>query len=163
MSRELKLARALFLLVVIAAPGCAGSGSDDNNQGGGGGNGGGACTPPASASVSYDQNVSPILVSRCAYAGCHVSPNPPNGLNLEAGVSYAAIVNVAADQRPAQDLVTPGDVNASYLWLKIAAAQGIAGGPMPVGCPGIPPAGGCLTDMQTAAINQWIVECAQDN
>jgi hypothetical protein len=154
----------LLLLWLIALGGCAGEGS--GGKGGGGDDGGGngkECVPPETPSVSYGQNVSPILVTRCAYAGCHISPTPPEGLNLEAGASYAAIVGVPSRQRPTADLVVPGDLDASYFWAKITTAQGIVGVVMPSGCPGVAPAGGCLTEMETAAIEQWIRECAQDN
>jgi hypothetical protein len=153
----------LLLLWLITLAACAGEGSGGRGGGGGGGGNGMECVPPETPSVSYSQNVSPILVTRCAFAGCHISPNPPEGLNLEAGESYAATVGVPSRQRPAEDLVTPGDLDASYLWAKITTAQGIVGVLMPQGCPGIAPAGGCLTEMETAAIEQWILECAQDN
>lgn len=155
----------LLLLWLVALGSCAGEGSGGRGGGGGGGGGGNGkeCVPPETPSVSFSQNVSPILVTRCAYAGCHISPNPPEGLNLEAGQSYAAMVDVPSSQRPAENLVTPGDLDASYLWAKITTSQGIVGVLMPLGCPGIAPAGGCLTEMETAAIEQWITECAQDN
>jgi hypothetical protein len=155
---------ALLLACIMWASGCAGDGSSGGGGGGNGGNGSGnACVPPETPSVSYNQNVAPILANRCAYTGCHISPNPPEGLNLEAARSYDSLVNVAANERPSENLVTPGDLDGSYCWQKLTTSQGIVGVLMPVGCPGIPPAGGCMNDMELSAVQQWILECAQNN
>ena len=156
---------ALLLACITWASACAGDGSSGGGGGGGnGGNGSGnECVPPETASVSYRQNVAPILANRCAYTGCHISPNPPEGLNLEAARSYDALVNVAASGRPSESLITPGDLASSYCWQKITTSQGIVGVLMPVGCPGIEPSGGCMNEMELSTVEQWILECAQNN
>ena len=157
-----KLRRLACLLVLTLGASCAGEGS--NGSGNGGGNGGnGTCEPPETPSVSFSQNIQPIYTQRCAYSGCHVAPAPAEGLDLAAGVSYDATVNVPSRQDSSLDLIRPGSLSGSYLWLKIDPPSGQGLVQMPLGCPGIPPAGGCLTAMELAAIQQWITECALNN
>jgi hypothetical protein len=153
---------AVCLLLLVVAFGCAGEGSDEGGNGNGGGNGG-PCVPPETATVSYSQNIAPIFVARCTSPGCHVTPVNAESLNLEASMSYDSIVDVASSQRPDELLIAPGEVDASYLWRKSSSGEDIAGALMPLGCPGIPPQDGCLTEMELAAIRQWIIECAQNN
>jgi hypothetical protein len=74
-------------------------------------------------------------------------------------------VNVASTQQPALDLVKPGRADESYLFRKIDPTRAfpVTGGLMPLGCPSAPPAGGCLTEDEIAAIELWITECALDD
>lgn len=156
-----RLRRAALLSLIAVLTGCAGEGSDD--AGNGDGNGNGPCVPPDTPSVTLSEEVQPIYTQRCAYAGCHIAPIPAEGLDLSAGVSYDATVNVPSSQQPDLDLVEPGSPDRSYLWQKIMPPPGSSLVQMPLGCPGIPPNGGCLTAMESAAIEQWILECAADN
>jgi hypothetical protein len=155
-----RLRRVASLCLLVAVGACAGEGSDDG-PGNGGGNGG--CVPPDTPSVTLSQEVQPIYTRRCAYAGCHAAPVPAEGLDLSTGVSWGATVNVPSSQNPNLDLVEPGNPDRSYLWQKIAPPPGSGLVQMPLGCPGTPPVGGCLTAMEAAAIEQWILECALDN
>jgi hypothetical protein len=58
---------------------------------------------------------------------CHVGAGAPQGLRLDAGNSYALLVNVASAEAPGTLRVSPGNPNASYLVQKIegTAAVGV--------------------------------------
>ena len=133
---------------------------------GGGGGGGGAppkpaCKPPATPSVSFSMDIQPIFNRSCALGGCHVGPVPAQGQDLTAGVAYAQSVNVASTEQPRFKRVKPGDPSNSYLVRKIQGGPNISGVLMPNGCPGVPQNGAqCLTPDESAAIVQWITECA---
>ena len=139
------------VLLVAVLSGCAGSGSDDDDQGGGGG-----CTPPDAPTISYANNIQPIYDTSCALAGCHLGAAPAFGLDLAAGASYDATVNVESLQRPKLFLVEPGNPDQSYLVRKIEGGPDIAGERMPAD---MPP----LSGDQIDAIRQWITECAPNN
>lgn len=154
------------MLVALAAAfvgaGCAG-------DGGGGGSTSNppppkTCTPPATPSVMFAANVQPIFDAGCAFIGCHAGPAAVNNLDLSAGAAYGEIVNRASFQKPGAKQVIPGKPDQSYLQQKIEATPGIAGVPMPQGCPGAPLGGArCLGMDEIAAIRTWITECAQNN
>jgi len=155
----LRLAAALL---AVAVAGCAGSGT-----GGGGGGGGGvtSCKKPPPATVSFSGNIQPIFNRSCATStACHTGAAAAQGLQLTAGASYAAIVNVPATEKPKLLLVKPGAPNDSYLLQKVEGAPGIAGLQMPQGCPGNPLGGAvCPSADEITAIRTWIMECAQNN
>lgn len=69
----------------------------------------------------------------CAFAACHSATNPASGLDLTAGTSWGALVNVAAQDAPDEVLVIPGDSAGSYLVKKCSASPDIVGDPMPDG------------------------------
>jgi hypothetical protein len=58
---------------------------------------------------------------------CHIGTGAPQGLRLDAGNSYAMLVNVASAEVPAALRVNPGNPNASYIVQKIegTAAVGV--------------------------------------
>lgn len=140
------------MLLVAALAGCAGSGDADDD----GGNGGGMCTPPDVPTISYAANIQPIYDRACALAGCHLGALPAFGLNLAAGRSYDATVNVPSLERPKLLLVEPGNPDDSYLVRKIEGGPDIAGDMMPSNMPPLSPD-------EMDAIRQWITECALDN
>ena len=76
-------------------------------------------------------------------------------LDLSAGRSFANLVNVLSTQVDL-NLVTPGDVNASYLIHKVEGRPGIAGRQMPIGA--LP-----LTTEEIEAISRWIAAGARNN
>jgi hypothetical protein len=92
----------------------------------------------------------------CAGRRCHLGAAPAFGLNLAAGASYDATVNVKSLERPKLFLVEPGKPDDSYLVRKIEGGPDIAGGQMPSNMPPLP-----LDEMD--AIRQWITECAPNN
>ena len=72
-----------------------------------------------------------ILVPTCAFSSCHGSG--AGGLDIEAGMSADALVDVASTALPDETLVIPGDADGSYLIHKLEGAAGIDGDPMPPG------------------------------
>jgi len=141
--------------------GCAGSG---------GGGGGGtpsqpSCKPPkGGATVSFASNIQPIFNRSCAVAAsCHAGPGSAN-MDLTPGVAYGQIVGVRSTQQRNLKRVDPGDPDASYLVRKIRGGPNISGTEMPQGCPATPLSGAqCLSADDTAAIVQWVTECALNN
>jgi hypothetical protein len=79
----------------------------------------GARVPEVSASgpVSYAAHLEPLVIARCL--GCHEAEEPEAELLLEAGRGYAALVGARSVQAPSMVLVSPGEPEASYLWLKL--------------------------------------------
>jgi len=114
------------------------------------------CTPSAAA-PPFAAAIQPIFSARCATIGCHVVAPPNSTPPLEAVGAWAAIVGVASRNVPSLALVAPGDVARSYLARKILGKRIVDRTvQMPQGCPHVPPAGGCLTTAEQAAIVGWI-------
>jgi len=114
------------------------------------------CAPGAQLA----RDVQPIFTAKCAIPSCHSGPTPSGGHTLEDGQTYADNVNVKA-LIPSNGLrIKPGNVKASFLAKKIIAGVHLnpvnGGAFMPQGCPGLPPAGGCLTDQEILTILSWI-------
>jgi hypothetical protein len=150
-----------LVLGLALLAGCAGGGSDDDLKRGGGGP---ECTPPDPPTISLASNIQPIFDVSCALAGCHAGAVPAEDLDLSPGAARGELVDVPSIRLPGRDLVVPGDPDESYLVQKIEGAAGIAGQPMPLGCPGAPQGGAvCLTADQILAIRTWVSECALAN
>jgi hypothetical protein len=96
---------------------------------------------------------------RLACTNCHsnVGRNPSGGMNLLAGLSYAAIVGVASTGKPGAVRVIPGDPENSYIIDKLEGRSTIAGVRMPRGN------GPFLTDGQILVIKRWIALGAPNN
>ena len=92
---------ALIVLVSVAAA-CGGSSLPDL---------------PDGVSVSYREHLEPLFLKRCVY--CHTTEEPKANLVLEEGVGYGQMVDRASTQVPTLKLVSPGDLEESYLWLKL--------------------------------------------
>jgi PAB1-binding protein PBP1 len=89
----------------------------------------------------------------CSSGGCHSGNNPPAGMNLSSGNSFANTVG-----RPAVSSsltrIEPGDANNSYLFRKVSAKTNpgsftISGSPMPL-------SGSALSTSQLAGLAAWI-------
>ena len=80
---------------------------------------------------------------------CHIGAGAPQGLRLDAGNSYALLVNVASAEVPGTLRVNPGNPNASYLVQKIegTAAVGVR---MPANGPPY------LTQDRIDLVRRWI-------
>jgi hypothetical protein len=118
---------------------------------------GGKITPPmTSSSVTLSQLQTEIFTPKCS--GCHngVGTVPPGALNLTAGGSYKALVNVATGEQPNLKYVVPGDPTNSYLVQKLIGAPGISGNRMP-------PGGPYLDDATIAQVTSWIAAGAANN
>src|SRR5262249_36965444 len=95
----------------------------------------GVCTtkvPPPSAPVApttpqTPASVQAIFTARCAKSGCHVTGTAAFNEFLEAGRSYAAIVDVPSGERPAVMRIRPFQPDSSYIVMKIRGTPGIAG------------------------------------
>jgi hypothetical protein len=72
---------------------------------------------PADQPVSYAAHIEPLIVARCL--GCHEAEDPEADLVLEPGQGYGDLVGRPSVQQPSMELVSPGDPDASYLWLKL--------------------------------------------
>ena len=83
---------------------------------------------------------------------------------LDGPDMHATLVDAASVNVPSLSLVRPGSVAQSYLARKILGKRiPDHTARMPNGCPANPPAGGCLTDGEIAAILAWIQTGAADN
>ena len=122
------------------------------------------CTPGA-AQISFARDVQPIFTARCAITSCHTGPTQQASgkQSLDAGVAWADSVNAPATTGKLLR-VKPGSIRGSQLAHRILG-QGLprGGAVMPQGCPGFPPAGGCLTTAETFTILSWIAEGAPNN
>ena len=107
--------------------------------------------------VSYTQDIQPVWNAYCV--GCHNSASPQGGLNLEAGASYAQLVNVPTECDPTLNRVVPNDLQASMLWRMLANRPDKCDGAMPLGSPGLivvdPPA--------HLRVESWINQGAPNN
>ena len=72
---------------------------------------------PAGETVSYARHLESLVLANCL--GCHGAEEPKAKLVLEEGRGYADLVDRHSVQVPAMALVAPGDLEASYLWLKL--------------------------------------------
>ena len=144
---SLRLLAAVTAILAVSACG-----------GGGGGGGTTASDPPPS---SYpDEPPEPTLASiqenvfTPICTECHAGANAPQGLRLEAGMSYGMLVNVASSQVPDLDRVEPGDPDNSYLIRKLEGTASV-GARMPFGGP-------YLEAGVISAIRQWITDGAPE-
>jgi mono/diheme cytochrome c family protein len=118
----------------------------------------GQITPPMSttSTPTLTQLQTSIFTPKCS--GCHtgVGVVPPGALNLTAGGSYKALVNVATGEQPTRKFVLPGDPTNSYLVQKLMGAASITGARMPLNGP-------YLDDATIAQVAAWIAAGAQNN
>ncbi|HEX6636774.1 MAG TPA: hypothetical protein VF033_03875 [Steroidobacteraceae bacterium] len=140
-SRVRKLGAVLPALMLITGCGSgSGEGLDDNGQPG---------PPPAPApapapppppppgpvNADFQEIQDTIFTPICT--ACHVGAAAPQGLRLDAGNSYAMLVNVASAEVPALMRVNPGNPDMSYIVQKIEGTAAV-GGRMPLGGPPLP-------------------------
>jgi hypothetical protein len=79
----------------------------------------GATVPevPEGAPVSYSAHLEPLVIAHCL--GCHESEEPKAKLVLDPGVGFGRLVGRRSIQDSEMALVEPGNLDASYLWLKL--------------------------------------------
>src|SRR5262245_42712304 len=123
---------------------CAGDGTglDPNGRPGGGG--------PTPLLPEFESIQSNVFTPICAT--CHSGAAAPLGLRLDAGASYAMLVNESSVEAPSLKRVARGNPDASYLIHKIEGTAAV-GGRMPLGGPALPAA-------TIAVIRQWIADGA---
>src|SRR3981081_2463731 len=136
--------RIMVALLAVAATGCAGNGNglDANGNPVTPGSGGG--TPLTADFKSIQDNVFTPICTKC-----HIGAGAPEGLQLDAANSYAALVSVPSAEQPAVMRVAPGNPANSYIIRKLQGAAGISGGQMPLGGPYLP-------QSTIDVISQWI-------
>jgi hypothetical protein len=108
----------LAATAAVSLGGCAGDGTGlDAN---------GRPLPPGPLPNSDFQEIQDTIFTPICSV-CHSGANAPQGLRLDAGNSYALLVNVASAEVPGTLRVNPGNPNASYLVQKIegTAAVGV--------------------------------------
>jgi methionine-rich copper-binding protein CopC len=134
----------MVALLAVAATGCAGNGNglDANGNPVTPGSGGG--TPLTADFKSIQDNVFTPICTKC-----HIGAGAPEGLQLDAANSYAALVSVPSAEQPAVMRVAPGNPANSYIIRKLQGAAGISGGQMPLGGPYLP-------QSTIDVISQWI-------
>ena len=120
------------------------------------------CTPqdlgdiPVRTDVDFAGELQPIFSASCASSGCHGGPVCAGGLDLRAGQSYAALVDVAsAVGPPGSRRVVPGDPRASVLFLKLNCTD-LATLPNLLYGQRMPRIGPPLTAAQQARFFDWI-------
>jgi hypothetical protein len=107
----------LAVSAALTLGGCAGDGTGlDAN---------GRPVQPGAPASDFQEIQDTIFTPICSV--CHAGANAPQGLRLDAGNSYALLVNVASAEVPGTMRVNPGNPNASYLVQKIegTAAVGV--------------------------------------
>ena len=113
---------------------------------------------PTFSSIQRDIFETTDTAGRVACVSCHtnVGRNPPAGLNLLAGVSYASLVNIQSTQSAGVARVIPGNPDGSYLIRKLEG-PGAAGLRMPRNGPPY------LTSGQITIIRRWVEIGAPNN
>jgi hypothetical protein len=108
--------------------------------------------------AAFDADVQPIFTASCALSGCHLAPNPQQGMDLSDGEAYANIVNVPSVES-ALDRIEPGDPEASYLVHKLLGTQTEVGGSGEQ----MPLTGGPLMRATINVVRSWVRAGAQNN
>ena len=101
---------------------------------------------------TYTATVEPVVARKCA--ACHNNASPGSGVSFQKGSGYDYLVNVASQQLPSMNRVTPGDTSQSYLAHKIRDTHSEVGG-----SGGKMPPSGRLRDTEVEAIISWIEGC----
>ena len=108
----------LAVSAAITLGGCAGDGTglDANGR---------PVQPGQPANSDFQEIQDTIFTPVCSV--CHAGANAPQGLRLDAGNSFALLVNVASAEVPGTLRVNPGNPDASYIVQKIegTAAVGV--------------------------------------
>jgi len=112
---KLLACKGFFMFSVgLALAGCAGDGTglDANGR---------PISDTPAANNDFQEIQDTIFTPICSQ--CHIGGGAPQGLRLDAGNSYAMLVNVASAEVPGLLRVNPGNPDASYIVQKI---EGIA-------------------------------------
>ena len=122
------------------------------------------CQPP---SPSFAADIQPILSQRCTQGACHGADFASESLNLSEGTAHGSLVGPKSIEGGKLKIVTPGSISKSFMARKILGrglkGDGSNGALMPQGCPGVAPAGGCLTPAEQYQILSWIQAGAPNN
>jgi hypothetical protein len=110
---------------------------------------GGAPAGGETGTVDFASQIQPIFDENCALSGCHASDTASGGMVLDAGQSYANLVNVESSEVGPDKRVVPGSSATSYIIEKLTSSQPRVGAQMPFGATPLP------AD-QIALIRNWI-------
>jgi hypothetical protein len=75
---------------------------------------------PVGTPVSYAEHLEPLVLAHCL--SCHQTGEAKADLVLDQGTGYGRLVGPRSVQEPDVALVTPGDPESSYLWMKLEHA-----------------------------------------
>ena len=107
--------------------------------------------PVGPSEGSFSADVQPIFSARCALPGCHIQPSPQAGLELNAGRSYANLIDVPTVVFGVPGVrVKPGEPDSSVLYQLISAGT-------------MPAQGGPLPPPQIETIRIWIANGAKND
>jgi hypothetical protein len=107
--------------------------------------------------VTWAARISKILEFNCG--GCHNGTSPAADLLLVGDEVYARLLEPSM-QNPEMPLITPGEPEQSYLYLKLIGDSSIVGNPMPYN----PLTGmGTLSEAEIADVLTWISNGAVEN
>src|SRR6185295_12860776 len=138
--RIAQLTRWTVLTAFAALYGCAGAGP-----------------APEEFSGEFDQMQVTIFNQNCLGGGCHNAQSQAGGLNLSAGASYNALVNVVPTNPVAAGMgllrVQPSNPDNSFLLIKLTGPAAGEGSRMPQGMNPLP-----QSDIDE--IRQWILNGA---
>ena len=186
---RMALATPLSVTVLVAglALGCS---SSSGPSGAGAGDGCG------SSAASFPGDVMTAFAANCSTTGaCHGQMHSSGeedlylGLSASQGVNgpgdvaavYAGLVGMKSSEDPSMNLVTPGDLENSYLWHKVVGDQNTdptvvggcqpaASGPSPCSdcisgapCGAQMPLAGTLDPTAACAIENWIMQGAKSD
>jgi methionine-rich copper-binding protein CopC len=132
------------LLLMTALAGCAGNG-----------NGISSVEPLAADFKSIQDNIFTPICSKC-----HIGAGAPEGLQLDATHSYAALVGVPSTEQSNVMRVAPNDPNSSYIIRKL---EGITSGPDAIAGVRMPFGGPYLPQSTIDVIAQWITDGAPNS
>ena len=136
------------LLAAAALYGCAGNGNGLDSNGNPITAGSGSSGVLTADFQSIQDNVFTPICTKC-----HIGAGAPQGLQLDAGHSYALLVGVPSSEQPAVLRVAPGQPDNSYIIRKLQDTPGISGQQMPYGGPYLP-------QSTIDVIRQWITNGA---
>jgi len=112
-------------------------------------------TEEIQTTVSFTNEIQPILTASCAEANCHAGAEPWMDLNLESEYSYENLVNRPSNEVSGVKIVHPFKLKSSYLLHKIKGIQA-KGARMPYKKES-------LTKQEIALIQKWIKQGALRN
>ena len=112
---------------------------------------------PASTAPTLSAIQTQIFDPGCTSCHTDVGRTASGTINLRAGSSFAALVNVPSSGKPGAIRVIPGNPNDSYLVQKLEGAPGIVGTRMPRPGPTF------LTEAQVKMIRDWIAAGAPNS
>jgi hypothetical protein len=107
----------------------------------------GSIAPTLPAVPRLTDEIQPIFDGSCALANCHVGDGA-GGLNLEPGRAFDELVGVASTEVD-EPLVSPGDLDRSYLFEKLVSDRPRVGDRMPLAT--------ALETLDIEAVREWII------